>query len=380
MFAEIKKVVHGGYGFAFSDDKAVLIPYTAPGDKVEYSVLREKKHLVFGRVERIIEPSSMRREPECPVFGACGGCHLQHVSYEDEVKIKREDILEDLKRIGKIGTDFNRILPSPERYGYRNHAVFKVDEERRPGFLMRESDTVVPFPPQGCLLLPVEMREAIARIPAEAYEPLSEVRVRMDKDGGVHLWGLRDRVGPPEVLMEAGGLLFPVSRDAFFQVNRYLSTSLMELVLTLPLKVRRRLLDLFCGVGFFTLPLSQMAGEAFGIERDQTAARNAVAAGRLNHVSNVTFKRGDAEREIARLKDFDIVIVDPPRPGIPKAVLQGIVRLGPQELIFISCDPPTFARDAKALIEADYLLSEINLVDLFPATYHAEIVALFRRS
>jgi 23S rRNA (uracil1939-C5)-methyltransferase len=170
-----------------------------------------------------------------------------------------------------------------------------------------------------------------------------------------------------------------VGRDAFFQINRFLNTSLMELVRSLPLKVRRRLLDLYCGAGFFTLPLSRMAGEALGIEREQTAARNAAAAARLNHIANVKFKRGNAEKEIGRLRDFDLVIADPPRLGIPRAVLQGILRLKPQELIFISCDPPTFARDAKALIEADYLLSEVNLVDLFPATYHGEIVALFRR-
>ncbi len=379
MLVEIQKVVHGGYGFAFFEDRTVFIPYTAPGDRVEFSVVREKKHLVFGRIERIIEPSPMRREPECPVFGACGGCHLQHVSYEDEIRIKRESVLEDLERIGKIKTDFKNIMPSPERYGYRNHAVFKVDEEQRPGFLMRESDTVVPFPTQGCLLLPEGMRSAIAQIPRDAFEPLSEVRVRMDKDEGIHFWGLKDRVGPPEVLMETDGLLFPVGRDAFFQINRFLNKSLMELVLSLPLKVRRRLLDLYCGAGFFTLPLSRMAGEALGIEREQTAARNAAAAARLNHIANVKFKRGNAEKEIGRLRDFDLVVADPPRLGIPRAVLQGILRLKPHELIFISCDPPTFARDAKALIEADYLLSEVNLVDLFPATYHGEIVALFRR-
>jgi 23S rRNA (uracil1939-C5)-methyltransferase len=380
MLTEIRKVVHGGYGLAFSEGKTVLLPYTAPGDKIEFSVEKEKKHLVFGRVERIVEPSPMRRQPECPIFGVCGGCHLQHVSYDNEIKIKRESIIEDLARIGQISTDLKSTLPSPERFGYRNHAVFKVDEERRPGFVMRESNTVVPFPPRGCLLLPAEVREAIARVPIEAFEPLSEVRVRVDREGTVHFWGLKDRVGPPEVLMETGEFLFPVSLDAFFQINRYLNRSFLELVLSLPLKVHRRLLDLYCGVGFFTLPLSRMAGEALGIERDQTALRNAVAAGRLNHITNVRFKRGDAEKEIGKLKDFDLVIVDPPRLGIPKAVFQGILRLKPQELIFVSCDPPTFARDAKAFIDAGYLLAETNLVDIFPATYHAEIVSLFRRS
>jgi 23S rRNA (uracil1939-C5)-methyltransferase len=380
MLAEIKKIVHGGYGLAFVEDKTVFIPYTAPGDKVEFSVAREKKNLIFGRLESVVEPSAMRREAECPIFGVCGGCHLQHLSYEEEIKVKRESILEDLDRIGKIKTDFARIIPSPERYGYRNHAIFKVDEERRPGFLMRESDTLVPFPPEGCRLLPDEIRGAIAAIPPQSFEPLTEVRVRMDRDGAVHFWGLLDRVGPPEVLMEAGGLMFPVDRDSFFQVNRYLGSSLIELVVSLPRQVRRKLLDLYCGGGFFTLPLAKMAGEALGIERDQPAVRNASAAAKLNGIANAKFRRGDAEREIARLRDFDLVIADPPRLGLPRAVLQGIIKLKPEELIFISCDPPTFARDAKALIEADYILYEANLVDLFPATYHAEIVSVFRRA
>ena len=380
MLAEIKKIVHGGYGLAFVEGKTVFIPYAAPGDTVEFSVVREKKRLVFGAIDRIVEPSPMRREPECPVFGACGGCHLQHLSYEDEIAAKRADILEDLERIGGIKTDFKNVVPCPSRYGYRNHAIFKVDAEGNAGFLMRESDTVVPFPPGGCLLLPPEMREAIAEIPREAFEPMTEVRVRMDKFGAVHFWGVLDRVGPPEVLMEAGGFLFPVGRDSFFQVNRLLGERLVEIVLSLPLAIRRRLLDLYCGVGFFTLPLSKMAVEAFGIEWDQAAVRSATAAARLNGVPNVRYRRGDAEKEIGRLRDFDLVLADPPRLGLPREVLRGIVKLKPPELIFISCDPPTFARDAKALLEAGYILYETNLVDLFPATYHAEIVSLFRRA
>lgn len=380
MLAEIKKIVHGGYGLAFAEDKTVLIPYTAPGDTVEFSVQREKKKLIFGRTERLIVPSPMRREPECPVFGRCGGCHLQHLSSEDEIKIKRESILEDLERIGKIRIDFKNVVPCPSRYGYRNHAIFKIDAERNAGFLMRESDEVVPFPPGGCLLLPPEMREEIAEIPREALEPMTEVRARMDKFGAVHFWGVSDRVGPPEVLMEAGGFIFPVGRDSFFQANLLLGERLIEIVLSLPLKIRRRLLDLYCGVGFFTLPLAKMAVEALGIEWDQAAVRSAAAAARLNGVANVRFRRGDAEKEIARMRDFDLVLADPPRLGLPREALRGIIRLKPQELIFISCDPPTFARDAAALLEAGYVLYEANLVDLFPATYHAEIAALFRRA
>ena len=379
MQLEIKKIVHGGYGLGFFEDATVFVPYAAPGDTVECAPVRERKKVVFARIERIVSPSPMRREPECPVFGVCGGCHLQHLGYEDEIAVKTQAVLEDLSRIGRIATVFDRVIPSPSRYGYRNHAVFKVDEERRPGFLMRESESLVPFPPAGCLLLPEAMRAAIAAIPPEALEPLTEVRVRMDKFGNVNFWGLLDRVGPPEILMEAGSLLYPVGPDSFFQVNTLLGAELQALVRSLPRGVPRKLLDLYCGAGFFTIALAGTAGEALGIERDRGAVRNAVAAARLNRASNVKFRRGDAAREIGGLRDFDLVLVDPPRLGLPKPLLAGLVRLRPAEIVFVSCDPPTFARDAASLIEAGYLLSGLNLVDLFPATYHAEIVAIFRR-
>jgi 23S rRNA (uracil1939-C5)-methyltransferase len=379
MILEIKKIVHGGYGLAFFEDKTVFVPYAAPGDRVECAPVRERKRVIFARIERIVEPATVRREPECPVFGVCGGCHLQHLGYEDELAVKKQAVLEDLSRIGKIETGVDRVIPSPSRYGYRNHAVFKVDEERRPGFLMRESESLVPFPPAGCLLLPEAMRAAIAALPPEAFEPLTEVRIRIDRYGNVHFWGLLDRVGPPEILMEGGSLLYPVSPDSFFQVNALLGGDLQQLVRSLPRAVPRKLLDLYCGVGFFTTALAGTAGEALGIERDQGAVRNAIAAARLNALPNVKFRRGDAAREIAKLRGFDLVLVDPPRFGVPKALLAGLLRLRPAEIVFVSCDPPTFARDAAALIEAGYVLYGLNLIDLFPATYHAEIVAIFRR-
>lgn len=379
MLLEIKKIVHGGYGLAFHEGRTVFVPYAAPGDRLECAPVRERKRVLFARIERVVEPSPLRREPECPAFGACGGCHLQHLGYEDELSVKKQAVLENLSRIGKIETVFDRIVPSPSRYGYRNHAVFKVDEERRPGFLMRESESLVPFPPSGCLLLPEAMRRAIAALPPEALEPLTEVRARIDRFGNVHFWGLLDRVGPPEILMEAGALLYPVGPDSFFQVNSLLGADLQELVRSLPRAAPRRLLDLYCGVGFFTTALAGLAAEALGIERDQGAIRNALAAARLNGLSNVKFRRGDAAREIARLRDFDVVVVDPPRLGMTKELLAGLLALKPAEIVYVSCDPPTFARDAAALIGAGRILSGLNLVDLFPATYHAEIVAVFRR-
>lgn len=376
----VKKIVYGGWGLAHHEDKTVFLPCTAPGDTVEFTVARSKKRIIFANVISILEPSPQRIEPECPVFGACGGCHLLHLGYEDEMAVKRLMVLENLERIGKIKTALGRVVPSPQRFGYRNHAVFKVNGEGRPGFTRRESNEIVPFPEQGCLLLPEIMREEIAALPAESLPRGGEVRVRLDRFGAVHFWGLEDQPGPPDILMEAKGLLFPVRPGSFFQVNQYQNEALLDLVVSLPKKVRRKLLDLYCGVGFFTLPLARVVTEAIGIEVDQATYESAIAARRLNTISNVRFVRGRAEQKIGSYRDIDIMIADPPRAGITDWTLKGIIKLRPAELIIVSCEPPVLARDAARLIDAGYILSEVNVVDLFPGTYHIETVALLRRS
>ena len=376
---EIKKVVYGGMGLAHHEEKALFIPYTLPGDRVAFTIDKRKKKCLFGAATRIVEPSPLRIEPDCPIFGTCGGCHLLHARYEDELDIKKQTVLENLERIGQIKTEINQYIPSPERFGYRNHSQFRIDADGRPGFLRRESYEVVPFPGEGCRLLSENIRTAIAGLQPDSLPPGGEIRVREDRDGAVHFWGLTDRVGPPDLLMDAGGFTFPVRPASFFQVNSLLNDSLIELVISMPSKTRRKLLDLYCGVGFFTLPLSRMVKGALGVESDQETMRGAQAALRLNRVVNVKYRRGRAEQLIQRLGDFDLIIADPPRSGLPERALRRIIKIRPDELILVSCEPPTFARDARLLIEAGYILSRIDLIDLFPGTYHVETVSLFKR-
>lgn len=281
--------------------------------------------------------------------------------------------------IGKIKTGIEKITGSSSRESYRNHAVFWFDHEGRPGFRMKGSNTVVPFPNEGCLLLPKKVREKISSIPDSSRVPGREVRVRLDRYGMVHFWGLKDIVSPPDLLMEAGGYNFPVSPEVFFQVNMLMNDDLIRTVLSLPRGTVKKLIDLYCGVGFFTLPLSRIADEVIGVERDPQAVKNASAALKLNKIGNVRFKRGRAEEEIHRIREADILIADPPRSGIPDSALKGIIRLRPDEIIIVSCEPPTFSRDVAKLIDAGYILSSVRLIDMFPGTFHIETVGLLRR-
>jgi 23S rRNA (uracil1939-C5)-methyltransferase len=376
---EIKKVVYGGLGLAHHDGKTLFIPYTLPGDSVEFTIDAQKRQCLYGTATRTIEPSPLRIEPECPVFGACGGCHLLHTRYDDELDIKKQTALENLERIGGIKTGITEYVPSPERFGYRNHCQIKVDSDGRAGFARRESSEIIPFPEEGCRLLSEAIRAAIAGLPPGSLPAGGEIRVREDMNGAVHFWGLTDRVGPPDLLMQAGGFTFPVRPASFFQVNSLLNDRLIELVLSMPSRTRRKLLDLYSGVGFFTLPLSRMVMEALGVESDQETMRSAHAALKLNRIINVKYRKGRVEQLIQRFRDFDLIVADPPRSGIPARVLRRIIKIRPAELIVVSCEPPTFARDARLLIEAGYILSRLVLVDLFPGTYHVETVTLFKR-
>ncbi|HSG29068.1 MAG TPA: methyltransferase domain-containing protein [Candidatus Krumholzibacterium sp.] len=375
----IKKVVYGGLGLTYHEGQTLFIPFTAPDDLVTFDVTARKKKVIFGNPSEVVEPSPMRIEAECPVFGRCGGCQFLHIGYEDELGIKKENVLESLERIGGVTTVVDSLTPSPSRDGYRNNCVIHVDGEGRPGFRMRESSEVVPFPGQGCLLLPTIMREAISALPDEAFPPGGEVRARTDCFGKVHFWGLKDHISPPDVLVQAGGYQFPLAPDSFFQVNSLLNDRFIELVLSLPSKAPRRLLDLYCGTGFFSFAFSKLAEEVIGIERHTGSYRGALAAKRLNRVSNVSFRKGSVEREIFRTGETDVIVADPPRSGMPPDAVRGMLKLRPSEIILISCEPPTFARDAKKLIEAGYMLNRLHIIDMFPSTYHVETVGLFRK-
>ena len=375
----IERIVYGGLGLAYFEDMTLFLPYASAGDTVEFTVTKKKKNCLFGEITGIVEPSPARREAQCPVFGRCGGCHFLHLGYEEETSIKKETFLSTLKRIGKIEAEIASYTLCPERFGYRNHALFKVGEGGVAGFSKRESNEIVPFPEQGCLLLPPEMREAISSLSPESLTPGVKVRSRLDSFGTINFWGVDGVISPPDILMKAGDFSFPVYPEAFFQINRYLNDALMGLVVSLPKHTARKFLDLYCGVGFFTLPMAGRAIDVVGIEVQRQAHKSAVSAARLNKVSNARFIRETAERGFSKTGEADLVLTDPPRSGIPAGVLKSIIKLRPREIIMVSCDAPTFARDAARLIEAHWTPSEIHLIDMFPGTYHVESVALFSR-
>ncbi len=370
----IQKAAYGGYGLGFLDRMAVFVPYAFPGDRLHASITVEKKSHAFGAIIEIIEASAMRMEPECPNYMRCGGCDYLGIRYDHELEIKRGILAESLERIGAFPRD---AIPEIEtisgpRFHYRSHATVKYDGGET-GLYARGTSSLVPFPPEGCRLISEGL---IAGLEEKAPAGTGEFRIAED----VHARLLRS-TGPERIVEEnASGISYRRDISSFFQSNRFLREKMLEKVAEFArLEQGERFLDVGCGVGFFTLRLARFGNPGTGIDRDRAAVASARDNARSNTIGSVEFLAADASSLPARRYIGDTVILDPPRAGVPAGVRAAITGLGPQKIIYVSCNPTTFARDIRDFAAAGYTLPKIVFIDMFPATMHIEVIALLER-
>lgn len=428
----IDGLAHGGAGVARAEDgRVVFVPATCPGDTVDVRVTADHGRYVEAELAGIVTPSEDRRTPPCPYYGHCGGCQWQHISYGVQAEAKRTQLIDSLQRIGKLsGFEVAPTLVSDTPYGYRNRLEMRsgTGADKRPvlGLTAARSDEIVPI--DSCLLLPKRAKSvpkalggALRYIAGRAPFDLERVAVRVGvntSDLEVDLWGppgpmqrqavartLSDAVRPTcitrvlvkedarkradlkvEVLSgrgnwreRLGGFEYRVSAPSFFQGNTKGAEKLAALVLqTLSPDGTDRVLDLYAGVGTFTLPLAEVAGEVVAIEGTGSAVRDLRAniedAGLFAEVMP-----GDAARALAEAGTFDLAVVDPPRAGMAADALKALVAAHPSRICYVSCDTATLARDARELTGAGYRLTSATPVDLFPQTWHTETVAVFER-
>ncbi len=397
-------LAHGGEAIGRHEGRAIFVPYAIPGERVRVEIVEEAKRFARARLLEVLEPSPVRVEPPCPYFGACGGCHLQHIAYPVQAELKALVVLDQFQRIGKFeNPPVLEPLPDETGWDYRNHARFRTTADGHLGFLAAQSHQVVPV--EDCLIvhplvcqlcqsldmtLPeatwVEMRVGTAtgdlmvvlqtdddEPPVlEVDFPLSVVQARSD-GAVIPLIGL-------DYIMEiVNGREFRISATSFYQVNSAQAGELVELVLdALELKGYEKVLDAYCGIGLFTAFLAEQASYVTGIE----AAHDAVADAHHNlaGADNITVLEGLVEDVLPTLETaFDAVVLDPPRTGLELPALDALVAHQPERIVYVSCDPATLARDARRLVNGGYTLEWVQPVDLFPQTYHIECVALFTR-
>jgi 23S rRNA (uracil1939-C5)-methyltransferase len=426
--ATITDLSHEGRGVAHVDGKTVFIDDALPGEVVEWQRLKRGRNFDEGRLLRVIEPSPDRVVPRCAHFGVCGGCVLQHLSGERQLQFKQQQLTEALARIGKVSVD--EILPPLQSgsWNYRRRARLAarwVPKKNRTVVGFRERSTPYITDLKGCevlqapidrLILPLsELVTALSvrnRVPqievavadnavalvVRVLEPLTDADLELIRQfgrthsvqmflqpGGYETIAPIEAAGMPlEYRLPAFDITLQFQPTDFVQVNGPLNQQMIERAVTLlALKPTDRVLDLFCGLGNFSLPLARQAGQVVGVEGEANLVARARANAERNGLTNAQFVTANlADESIASASwagKFDKVLLDPPRAGA-KEVLPVVAKSGAGTVLYISCHPGSLARDAGILVhEHGYKLRSAGVMDMFPHTAHVESIALFEK-
>jgi 23S rRNA (uracil1939-C5)-methyltransferase len=443
MDVTIEKLIYGGDGLAHHEGSTVFVPFVLPAERVAVSPVEQKKKFVRARVDNLLEPSPQRVLPPCPHFGICGGCNYQHIPYEAQLAYKAEILRETLRRIGRIDWTGEIKTHASPPWSYRNRAQWKVRPpleaasdsavptasaaNKSPARLdigyFRANSTALCAVDECAILsplllktllglraalaageLPRELREIevfsnegacettdpggskllltanFAGFPSRLAEHAETIRRVVPEAASVLFHDpSHDRMelfGPGFLETEAAGSKYRVGHFSFFQVNRFL---IDDLVRTVCDEENRRLaLDLYAGVGLFSIPLAKHFERVVAVESNPAAVRDLET--NMRGLGTIEVRTADVERFLERNKERpDFVVLDPPRDGLAPDAAKRLGRLQPARIAYVSCEPPTLARDLAVLIEAGYDCSEVHLFDLFPQTFHMETVVRLRR-
>jgi len=406
---KLEKFAYGGDVMGRLDDgRALFVPFGLPGERVRVRLIEEKKHFARGQLLEVLEESPQRINPKCVHFGECGGCHYQHLPYQDQLSVKTEILIDQLERIGKLGNPpVRQMVASPNPWNYRNHVQFHLTADGKPGniFSLPEGEGVGVKAITECHLPEKTIDELWPQLEFEPGAPFTRVSLRagvnddlmlileseipdppeMELEAGISVVHLTDgdalvMAGNDHVLMQILGRVFRVSAASFFQVNTLMAEKMVEYLLErLVITRSTNILDVYCGAGIFSAFMAEKCGQLTGIEISASACDDYIV--NLDEFDNAALYQDDAVAVIPQLEaKQDIVLVDPPRAGLDKRVLDGIAHLNPGVIAYVSCDPATLARDTARLIKGGYHLVEVTPFDLFPQTYHIESISIFEKS
>jgi 23S rRNA (uracil1939-C5)-methyltransferase len=386
--ATVEKLVYGGDGLARVEGRVVLAPFVLPGERIRVRTWREQPGLVRACALEVLEPAPERVAAPCPVFGRCGGCHYQHAPYEYQLAAKRAILADQLRRLGKMEPPEEMAVVAAEPWGYRNRAQLHVEgakigyREARSHHLSEIGQCPIASPKINDAMRALAGMLRDQRWPRfvrsiEIFTDERQVQLNVlaaDRPVAKRFfyWCAEEIAGLVEGALDYQGR-FRVSHHSFFQVNRFLLERLVGLALEGA--EGETALDLYAGVGLFSLALARSFREVTAVESGSGAVRdlefNAARAG----LENLRAEQGTAEEYLQKLERApDFVLLDPPRAGLGKAVVRRLAELGPRQVTIVSCDPATLARDLAGLTAAGYRVEKMTLVDLFPQTFHLETV------
>jgi 23S rRNA (uracil1939-C5)-methyltransferase len=395
---------HDGQGVGHRRGKATFVYGTIPGERVRVRTIEDHSRWSRAELLSVLTPSPDRVDSPCPFFGRCGGCHWQHIDYPAQLALKQQIVAGQLRRTGQIASPPVRPTRGmQEPWFYRNHAQFALTPSGLPGFRAAHSHDVIAI--DRCLLLHPLLDELHTALDIE-WPELKRLSLR----AGIHtgeqmvIFEAKDDQFPAlEVDMPVSCVLrlndgsqialvgetayheilcdraYRVSADSFFQVNTLQAEGVLKKVEEyLDLAASDVLLDVYCGVGTIGLSLADRVARLIGVEESPSAVRDARAnAGDDRAVITI---EGPAEHVMAEIKErVTKAVIDPPRQGCKPEVIEALLRLAPQRIAYVSCNPTTLARDAQVLTKGGYHLQVVQPIDMFPQTHHIETVSLWRR-
>ena len=387
----IEKLVYGGDGLAHIGSQAVFVPFTAVGDRLRVRITDVERNYARGVIEEIMQPSPTRRTPPCAHFGVCGGCQLQHLNYDAQLDAKVAFVRESLRRLGGIEWDGEIATRAADEIGYRSRAELKVacDEDgyRRIGYFRAGTQEVCEV--QQCLILMPTANRELQRLHDEpSLIPADATRIHFTVgDEEVIVTPATGENGKSEAVdalgtahQRIGGINYSFGVRSFFQGNRLL---VEELVRTAIGGARGQLaVDLYAGVGLFSLQLAKTFEQVYAVEGNRPAANHGIENVRANGLQNVRYEAISVEAWLkyksSEIPRPDFVLLDPPRTGAGLQVIERLAAMAAPQLSYVSCDPATLARDLRLLLDYGYQIDSITALDMFPQTFHVETVVHLR--
>jgi 23S rRNA m(5)U-1939 methyltransferase (EC 2.1.1.-) len=440
---EITGQTHEGLGVGRVDGMAVFVQGAIAGEKVVAKIIKVMKNYAVARIESFMERSPDRAEPFCPVYKRCGGCNLQHMTYERTLQFKRQVVIDNLERIGGLeGIQVEPVIGMETPKRYRNKAQYPVgpgkngpiagffaphsheiieceecaiqhpvsdmakktvlefmkannipayDETTHKG-LIRHVVTKVGFATCEVMVIIVATRSDIPKkdrlisMLKKRIPGLESVVININDRPGNVILGTENKIifGRDSIEDRLGDIVFEISPLSFYQVNPVQTRVLYEKAVEYAgLKGDETVFDLYCGIGTISLFAALKAKKVIGVESVPEAVKSAMRNAARNNISNSEFYCGDAEDVVPKLYSqgmtADVVIVDPPRKGCDEVLLKTLIDMAPQRIVYVSCNPSTLARDMKVLHGSGYEPQKVQPVDMFPWTSHVECVTLMSR-
>ena len=397
MRVEIVRLDDLGRGVAYVDGKITFVPKTIPGDIVRINITKEKKKFNEAECLELIASSPSRIAAPCPYFAKCGGCQLQSLEYDKTIQYKKEKI-DNILRKNKIVHEVE-MIDNPKPYNYRNKISLKVINGKI-GYYLSGSHELIEV--LACRIANLAINTCLSFV--KTFNIINgEVVIRCNQNEEILLViNSNDKLdidvdklkkhiklvgiiinnkvyyGESYLFERINNCLFKISYDSFFQVNPYVASKLFQIVKD-NIRANDKVLDLYCGVGTLSLMAGEKAKSVVGIEIVPNAILNAIFNAQINGLNNVKFLLNDVKDAINKITlDFTKVIVDPPRSGLTKDIIEVLLKIKPESIIYVSCDPQTLVRDYKLLM-GGYVLEKAYALDMFSYTYHVESLWLLKR-